>query len=581
MIYKNVILGSHHDGAIIGISKNITYCLGKGNTFMAQMRRGELPPLRDPRTLGNRHKTNAPQPPSMRKNQDGVRRSVTGRHSPRGNMPSRAVPIVPQRKSHSTFTQKSTNPTTQPAKNKRGTRLVQRDVPTSYNTHRNSSGKSSGNTHSKKSTNTDTLKNHVHVTDPKKTQGKIQSKTDSDSSVKSRDVFTSVENTAQDAKQNTSRSAIKNAAKHSEEKHSAPKVNHDDNNVHCNKKKHDVEAANKSNASFEKDPHSEKSQRDTQGKDNVSSDNVTVSIDNSTADSNKEEGSGKKSKFKDFFNYRKIKGDKEDRHNNTGISVEIVNDIAIKNNHSVLHDEDGAPLEKPKMSVHPIKEKVKRHDPNAASAVNDIKGYSRDASRDASTSQVEENTEHISEGSTEGADSLHNSKIIVPKSNIDTKKRKKPVFLIFVNIWVFLIVVAIIALTALGFVWWNNTSLDKQKSIAYNQGYQNAFDKPTVENVVRNSAADISDLILSTPGNGYPSNAVLSDFYLEGWTTPGGNEGHGRANIAVCYTGDGVNEALQSYVYLVSDNSGAQHPKWSVDSIHVTGDKCVPQKEGK
>lgn len=571
-------MGSHYDGAIINISKNITHYLGKGKSFMAQIRRGELPPLRDPRTLGNRHKRNAPQPPSMRKNQDaGTRRGVTRRQSPRVNIPSRAVPIVPQGKSHGISTQKSTSPTTQPDRNKRGAHPVQRNVPASYSTHRNPSGNSSGNTHSKKPASADSLKNHVRVTNPKDTQGKSHS----DSTVASQGGFTSVKKTTQDTKQNTSIPDSKNTVKQSEEKRTVSKKDHDDNNVHYDEKKSDF--IKDSDISTKKDYHSEKSQRDAQGKNNVPSDKTSISIDHSVVDSDKEENS-KKSKFKTLFNHKKIKGyNKADKSDSVDMSDDNTDSARTKHNHSVSYDEDGAPLEKPRMSVHPVKEKVKRHDPNAASAIDDIKGYNKDASRYDSKSQIEENTENSTEDTTEDTDidSTYNSKIIVPKSNIDTKKRKKPIFLIFVNIWVFLIVIAIIVLTSLGFVWWNNTSLEKQKSIAYNQGYQNAFDKPTVDSIVRNSATEISDLILSTPGNGYPSNAVLSDFHLEGWTTPGGNEGHGRANIAVCYTGDGVNEALQSYVYLVSDNSGAQHPKWSVDSIHVTGDKCVPQKEGK
>lgn len=166
------------------------------------------------------------------------------------------------------------------------------------------------------------------------------------------------------------------------------------------------------------------------------------------------------------------------------------------------------------------------------------------------------------------------SKILAPKNNIDKRKHKVPFWRIFVNVWFFLILIAMVVLGAITYVWWQNMSLDKEKSAAYQEGYVNAYAEPEMDTVVRNSEEELNNLILNTPGNGYPMNTTLSDYHLVGWSSPGGVEEHGRANLTVCYTGDGVPDKLLSHVYLVSDNANAQHPVWHVDSIDVTGNPC-------
>lgn len=175
-----------------------------------------------------------------------------------------------------------------------------------------------------------------------------------------------------------------------------------------------------------------------------------------------------------------------------------------------------------------------------------------------------------------GADAGVNgaSKILTPRTNIDDRKHAIPWWKIIVNVWVFAILVALIVLTALGYVWWNQESLEKDKNEAYEAGVNSAYAEPDVASVVRNTPEEINNLLLNTPGNGYPGNAKLTDITLLGWSIPGGSEGHGRATLSVCYTGDGVTNRLQSYAYLASDDARSQHPMWGVDTIDVTGEPC-------
>lgn len=196
------------------------------------------------------------------------------------------------------------------------------------------------------------------------------------------------------------------------------------------------------------------------------------------------------------------------------------------------------------------------------------------ASKDKNVSKDNESNNTSEENNKYSQDNIeikNKDKIIVPKN---AKTKKNSFWSIAIGTWLAIIAIATAGLFMYLTTWWNETSLEKANSIAYQEGYNNAFSQPDFSNIVRNTPEEINKIILDTPGNGYPMNALLSDHELIGWTVPGGNESHGRATVAICYKGDGVTDVLQSYVYLVSDNAGSHKPRWYVDSINVTGDKC-------
>lgn len=196
----------------------------------------------------------------------------------------------------------------------------------------------------------------------------------------------------------------------------------------------------------------------------------------------------------------------------------------------------------------------------------------RESERDIIVETEEEDDSTLDDETQE--ENTSNGKMLLPKKNIDTKKHKVPFWKIFVNFWVVGLVIAFSVLGSIGYSWWNDMALQKEKDASYHQGFVDAYAEPSVETVIRNTPEEIDNLILRAPNNGYPTNAVLSDYSLVGWSIPGGIEGHGRASLEVCYTGDGVPEKLLSKVYLVSDNADAQKPYWYVDSVDVTGELC-------
>ena len=159
-------------------------------------------------------------------------------------------------------------------------------------------------------------------------------------------------------------------------------------------------------------------------------------------------------------------------------------------------------------------------------------------------------------------------------SSTKPKKKKRKVFKKFIGIWGVLLVVSACTIGSWGYYEWIQASLNKERDAAYKDGVRDTTDVPTIDNIVKMPKQDLSNLITSAPGASFPNNPVLERFTLNGWTVPGGNESYGRAEISMCYTGEGITESKNASAYLVSDNADSEHPHWSVDSVTVTGDKC-------
>lgn len=169
------------------------------------------------------------------------------------------------------------------------------------------------------------------------------------------------------------------------------------------------------------------------------------------------------------------------------------------------------------------------------------------------------------------------SKETVIKTNKNKKKlkKKRKIFGKFVGVWSVLIIIAACVIGSWGHYEWTQASINKERDAAYQDGVNDSTDTPTVKSVLKIQEQDLSNLIASAPGASFPNNPVLERYTLNGWTIPGGNETHGRAEVSMCYTGEGITERKKASAYLVSDNANSEHPNWSVDSVMVTGDNCT------
>lgn len=159
------------------------------------------------------------------------------------------------------------------------------------------------------------------------------------------------------------------------------------------------------------------------------------------------------------------------------------------------------------------------------------------------------------------------------------KEGVKP-FRVFMTTWFVLLVIGASIIGSWGYTVIKDASIGKERDIAYQAGYNDASDIATVDSVVRVPENDLSRMIIEAPGASFPANPILSRYTLDGWTIPGGNENHGRAQLSMCYTGDGITGHKKASAFLVTDNANAEIPNWSVDSVSVTGDNCSIE-EGK
>lgn len=167
-----------------------------------------------------------------------------------------------------------------------------------------------------------------------------------------------------------------------------------------------------------------------------------------------------------------------------------------------------------------------------------------------------------------------NHSIVAPVTQAQVNKKRANVFKAVTTTWFVLVVIAASVVSAWGYTVWQSNASNKHASAAYAQGMRDATAPPDVSSVLKVTPDKLTPLLVNAPGAQFPPNVALTNFRLVGWSIPGGVERRGTAELAFCYTGDGVPSPLSASAFVVTDNATALAPQWNIDSVAVTGDRC-------
>lgn len=164
---------------------------------------------------------------------------------------------------------------------------------------------------------------------------------------------------------------------------------------------------------------------------------------------------------------------------------------------------------------------------------------------------------------------------VSPKpSRKQAPKPKKSAYKILTSTWTVALIAAISGLSVYGFWEYQNLEAEKLQNRAYQEAVAEGSQEATIENTMRIGLDAIDAMVTGAPGASFPGNPVLSNHTLEGWSTPGGTETSGTAEVSMCYTGDGVDDPRIARAYLTSGNADNRIPTWNIDSVAVTGESC-------
>lgn len=188
------------------------------------------------------------------------------------------------------------------------------------------------------------------------------------------------------------------------------------------------------------------------------------------------------------------------------------------------------------------------------------------------------NPEFVGEVSEEEKTTPGTNGVELAPTKIEKKKKKTGAFRKFAFTWLGLIVVGGACAGAFGYSVNLANEQQKVESQAYQRGVNDTEEKPSIENIVRISEGDITELIKSSPGASLPANPKLEKYELTGYSKPGGTEKKSTAELGFCYSGDGVDKPLRGSAYLVTDNGQESKPTWVVDMISLTGEPCQGEK---
>ena len=227
------------------------------------------------------------------------------------------------------------------------------------------------------------------------------------------------------------------------------------------------------------------------------------------------------------------------------------------------------------------KERLKKNEEKQQNLT--ISDIEKSLEKENNTTDAKENNVESSSQQKLSHENSDTKETVISKDNSSKKKKKKKkkVFGKIIGIWSVLLVIAACVIGPWGYYEWTQASINKERDAAYQEGFRDSTDAPTINNVLKVSEQDLSKLISSAPGASFPNNPVLERYTLDGWAIPGGSETHGRAKVSMCYTGEGISERKKASAYLVSDNANSENPNWSVDSVVVTGDNCTVGESAK
>lgn len=164
------------------------------------------------------------------------------------------------------------------------------------------------------------------------------------------------------------------------------------------------------------------------------------------------------------------------------------------------------------------------------------------------------------------------SKVITP-TYID-EKAKRRIFSPLVKSWSVLIIAGLAVTFSYGYTVWKDGEVSKISAQSYHDGVSDSSSDASVNSIVKIPEVEIHNIVTSSPGARFPASPETKGYQLVGWSSPGGKEGRGAAEIEFCYTGEGIEGWNKASAYLVSDNAHLPLPVWNVDKTSVTGDKC-------